>query len=144
MSARARAVAAARGAVGARYRLHGRDPRFGLDCVGLVGLALRAGGCTDPIPAGYALRGGTAGGMLDLIDRAALRRTDRPQPGDLLLFAVGPAQFHLAIKSADGIYHADALLRRVVERPGVPPWPLLAAWALIDDGPVRGIVLGEG
>ena len=32
MSARARAMAAARGAVGAKFRLHGRDPAFGLDC----------------------------------------------------------------------------------------------------------------
>ena len=134
MSARAKSVAAARGAVGAKYRLHGRDPLFGLDCVGLAGLALRAAGCDDEIPAGYALRGGTADDMLALIDRGALVRTDDPLPGDLLLFAVGPAQFHIAIQGQDGIYHADAMLRRVVERPGAPPWRLVAAWT-IDDIP---------
>ena len=136
MSARAKAVAAAHGLVGTRYRLHGRDPQFGLDCVGLAGIALRAAGCKDEIPLGYALRGGVSDAILLLIDRSSLVRTDRPMPGDLLLFAVGPVQFHIAIKSATGIYHADAMLRRVVERIGALPWPLIAAWALIDDGPV--------
>jgi cell wall-associated NlpC family hydrolase len=143
MSARAKAVAAARGAVGAKYRLHGRDPSYGLDCVGLAGLALRAAGCADDIPGGYALRGGTAEDMLALIDRGAMVRVRDPMPGDLLLFAVGPAQFHLAIKSEAGIYHADAMLRRVVERPGAPPWPLVAAWAVIDEARYWAI-LGEG
>ncbi|MEN2786492.1 peptidoglycan endopeptidase [Sphingomonas qilianensis] len=144
MSARERAVTAARAAVGVKYRLHGRDPQFGVDCVGLAGLALRAAGCTDAIPAGYALRGGTADAMLALIDRGSLVRTDHPIPGDLLLFAAGPAQFHLAIMAEDGIYHADAMLRRVVERPGTPPWPLVAAWALIEDALTSDLLRGEG
>jgi cell wall-associated NlpC family hydrolase len=120
-----RAVAAARGAVGARFRFQGRDAAFGLDCVGLAGLAMRAAGCGADIPAGYALRGSDPAG---LIDATGLARVGEPAPGDLLLFAAGPGQFHLAIKVPGGIVHADAMLRRVVERPGDPLWPLVAAW----------------
>ena len=34
----------------------------------------------------------------------------------------------LAIATDAGIIHADAALRRVVERPGAPPWPIVARW----------------
>jgi cell wall-associated NlpC family hydrolase len=125
MTGRAGAVAAARGAVGVRFRLHGRDPAFGLDCVGLAAVAARGGGFAGDIPADYAIRGDDPSAA---IDATALVRVSPPAPGDLLLFAVGPAQFHLAIMVAGGIVHADAMLRRVVERPGPPPWPLIAAW----------------
>ena len=48
--------------------------------------------------------------------------------GDLVLFRAGPGQLHLGIASEDGVIHADASLRRVVERPGMPPWPELMRW----------------
>jgi len=153
MSARARALAAAQGAVGARYRLHGRDPHFGLDCVGLAALAMRAAGYTEAIPSGYALRGRFRGREADrgngaddvvsVIDSDALVRTDDPMPGDVLLFAVGPAQFHIAIKSERGVFHADAMLRRVVERPGPAPWPLVAAWRLVDLDAAQAMIAGR-
>lgn len=119
---------AARGAVGARFRLHGRDPRFGLDCVGLAALALRAGGCAGAVPEGYALRGGSVERFTAMIDAAGLRRVEVPEPGDLLLFDAGAGQFHLGIAVLGGLVHADAGLRRVVERPGDAPWPLLGVW----------------
>jgi len=125
MTGRAGAIAAARGAVGVRFRLHGREPAFGLDCVGLAAVAARAAGFTGAIPADYAIRGADPSAA---IDATALVRVAPPAPGDLLLFAAGPAQFHLAILVAGGIVHADAMLRRVVERPGPLPWPLIAAW----------------
>lgn len=121
------AVAAARGAVGRRFRLQGRDPAFGLDCVGLAAVAAHAAGFAGAIPADYAIRRGDPS---DLIDATGLARVADPEAGDLLLFAAGPAQFHLAVMVPGGIVHADAMLRRVVERPGVPPWPLVAAWRL--------------
>ncbi|MDF0486779.1 peptidoglycan endopeptidase [Sphingomonas sp. H39-1-10] len=124
------AVAAARGAVGARFRSHGRDPAFGLDCVGLAVLAARAAGFAAPISADYAVRSGDPSTAIDAV---GLVRTSAPATGDLLLFAAGPAQFHLAVQVPGGIIHADAMLRRVVERPGVPPWPLVAAWRLRGD-----------
>ena len=121
-------MAAARGAIGVRFRLQGRDPAFGLDCVGLAALAMRAAGFAGHIPADYALRGGDAAGLVARLDRSGLVRGDAPVAGDLALFESGPAQFHMAVIVPGGIVHADAGLRRVVERPGVPPWPLLGCW----------------
>lgn len=119
MTVAARALAL----VGAPFRLHGRDPVHGLDCVGVVALATG-----HAVPGGYALRGGNADAVTARID-AVLARSDGASPGDVLLMAAGPGQLHLAVRVENGIVHADAGLRRVVMRPGEPPWPLLAAWA---------------
>lgn len=126
-------AAAARQAVGTRFRPHGRDPAFGLDCVGLAALSLRAGGCAGAVPEGYALRGGSAEALAATIAAAGLRAVEHVEPGDLLLFDSGPGQFHLAVAVAGGLVHADAGLRRVVERPGPMPWPLLGAWRLEEE-----------
>ena len=109
--------------VGARFRLHGRAPESGLDCVGLIAFATEQGA-----PTGYALRGGCAQGIAALLDAAGLARVDRPAPGDVALALAGPAQFHLAVITARGFVHADAGLRRVVERPGALPWPVIGIW----------------
>ena len=93
-------IAAARAAIGARFRLHGRDPATGLDCVGLVACAA-------------------------------------PRAGDLLLCRAGPGQLHLMIDSGGGVIHADAMLRRVVERPGPPPWPVVGRWRVAEQGEKR-------
>lgn len=123
-------VAAARAVVGARFRLHGRDPATGLDCIGLAAWALRAGGFAGTVPSGYALRGGDPARTAAAIDATGLVRAGEAAPGDLLLCASGPGQLHFAIDSGGGIIHADAMLRRVVERPGAAPWPLIARWRL--------------
>ena len=131
-------VAAARGAVGVRFRLHGRDPAYGLDCVGLAALAIRAGairagGGQTIIPTGYALRSGDSDAAAAMIEAAGLIRADHCKPGDLLLCRAGPGQLHLVIDSGaqgGGFIHADAQLRRVVERPGPPPWPVIGRWRL--------------
>ena len=51
-----------------------------------------------------------------------------PVTGDLLMMRTGPGQLHLGIWTGAGLVHADAGLRRVVERPGAPPWPVLGCW----------------
>ncbi len=116
-------LARARSMLGVRFRLQGRDPTYGLDCVGLVAWA--AG--IDAAPADYALRSGDPAVIGALVDRFA-RRVDTAEPGDVLLLAAGAAQFHLAVAGGASIIHADATLRRVVERPGPPPWPVLGIW----------------
>lgn len=113
----------ARGAIGARFRLHGRCVAHGLDCVGLAGLAYGIA-----VPRGYALRGGSVGQVMAAAEAVGLAHIKDARPGDLVLFDAGAGQLHLAIASDDGVIHADAALRRVVERPGVPPWPELARW----------------
>jgi cell wall-associated NlpC family hydrolase len=119
-----RVADAALAAVGARFRLHGRDPATGLDCVGLAALALRAGGYAGAVPTGYRLRGEVPAALLD----AAMPRCGGERPGDLLLFRSGPGQGHLGVRTARGFVHADAGIGRVVERAGAAPWPLVAAW----------------
>jgi cell wall-associated NlpC family hydrolase len=113
----------ARSAIGARFRLHGRSVELGLDCVGLAGLAFGVG-----VPRGYALRGGRPEAVIDAVDRSGLLRATDARPGDLVLFDAGAGQLHFAVASEAGVIHADAGLRRVVERPGDPPWPELARW----------------
>lgn len=113
----------ARRAIGARFRLHGRTIEDGVDCVGLAGLAYGVAP-----PRGYSLRSGDARAVLAGVAEAGLTRAAEPRPGDLVLYLAGPGQLHLGIASEDGVIHADASLRRVVERPGLPPWPELARW----------------
>jgi cell wall-associated NlpC family hydrolase len=122
-------VAAARAARGAPFRLHGRDVATGLDCVGLAAVAL--GRCA---PGNYRLRTGDAAGTVAQLRAAGLVEVTDAQPGDLLLCRSGPGQLHLAIRCEDGIIHADAIARRVVERPGPVPWPVLGCWRLEEEG----------
>ncbi|MBX3593717.1 peptidoglycan endopeptidase [Sphingomonas sp.] len=117
----------ARAAIGTRFRLHGRNVSEGLDCVGLAALAYGAG-----VPSGYALRSRDIGAVRRAVGAAGLPDASVARPGDLVLFEAGPGQLHLAIDCGDGVIHADAALRRVVERPGAAPWPELARWRAED------------
>jgi hypothetical protein len=92
-------------------------------------LALRAGGFEGQVPGGYALRGGDEAAITGLLDASGLKRGSGGA-GELLLFRSGPGQFHLAIATGTGLIHADAMLRRVVERPGPAPWALVGAWRI--------------
>ncbi|ATY33347.1 NlpC/P60 family protein [Sphingomonas psychrotolerans] len=126
MSSGDRAVAAARGALGVRFRLHGRDAD-GLDCVGLAALAMRAAGVGGAVPSGYALRTDDVAQVVATIEAAGLVAATEARAGDLLLLRAGPGQLHFAIQTEDGMIHADAMLRRVVERRELP-WPVIGRW----------------
>ena len=119
---------AARGFLGTPFRLHGRDPATGLDCVGLVLASLAA--CRLPAPPvlHYGLAQAAIDHLLPLARTAGLVSGDPDASGAILLLAPGPARHHLAIRTRGGFVHAHAGLRRVVETPGDPPWPLLAGW----------------
>lgn len=121
-------MAAAREAVGARFRLHGRDPVGGFDCVGLAAFALAGGGFEGMVPSGYRLRGGDRERVVALIADLGLKAVVEGRAGDLALALSGPGQMHLAILTESGFVHADAVLRRVVERPGAVPWPMIGCW----------------
>lgn len=120
-------AAAALALIGAPFRLHGRDAATGLDCIGVIAAALRSAGWRGEVPTGYALRGGEADAVTARFD-ALLKRGDGAGAGAILLYRVGPAQLHGAVRVLGGIVHADASLRRVVMRPGTPDWPVLGAW----------------
>lgn len=122
-------AAAAQALVGVPFRLGGRDPVTGVDCVGLVACALEAA----EAPRGYRLRNTMITRHLDFAARAgfvsaagAIRR------GDLLLTAPGPAQHHLLVAvGPDRFVHAHAGLRRVAYHHGPLLWPVREHWRLL-------------
>lgn len=116
----------ARACVGARFRLHGRHVSEGFDCIGVAGAAFGI-----VVPADYPLRGNRQRAVAGFVARMGLVDADGSRPGDLMLLRTGPAQLHLAIRVEGGFIHADAGLRRVVETPGDPPWPLVQAWRML-------------
>lgn len=118
-------IRAARALVGTPFRLQGRD-RDGLDCVGLVALVHDL---ADLAPSAYPLRGTSAQASIAMLGRYFARRAeDVPQPGDILLLRPALAQLHLGIWTGAGLVHAHAGLRRVVETPGRPAYPLIGIW----------------
>lgn len=122
---------AARSLVGTPFRLHGHDPQTGLDCVGLVGAALRAAGRAPLYPKSYSLRQrGGLGEYLSLARRNGFeRRTGKPAAGDIALFGLEGWQHHLAIALDDrSIVHAHAGLGRTVIGQADDDWHLLALW----------------
>lgn len=121
-------VARARAAIGVRFRAKGRTLEGGLDCVGLAGWAH---GVATPI--GYAMRSGDAARIAAAARAAGLAEAKGRRAGDLVLLASGPGQLHLGIDSGTGLIHADAMLRRVVERPDPLPWPEIGRWRTGED-----------
>jgi len=117
--------------VGVPFRLHGRDPERGLDCVGLVLAALETVGRRARV-ASYRLRMREVGGLLAAASEAGLVEASGPiRPGDVLLVRPGPAQHHLVIAGRDGGFvHAHAGLRRAVLTPAPLPWPEERRWRL--------------
>jgi hypothetical protein len=131
MSAADMALAeAARGLVGGPFRLHGRDPATGLDCVGLVSAALVAAGASPITPSGYGLRNIDIAQWLPLADRSGLAPASGPVcAGEVLLIALPHCQHHLVIAAdAHRVVHAHAGLRRVVVQPRDPCWQIIAKW----------------
>lgn len=119
-------VTSARALIGVPFRLHGRAPELGLDCVGLVAVAYRL---TGDVPTGYGLRSRDLAHWERIIRaRGFARRHVRWRRGDLLLVCPGPAQIHLGVWTGASLIHADAGLGRIVETPGIPRWPVLSAW----------------
>jgi murein DD-endopeptidase / murein LD-carboxypeptidase len=116
----------ARALVGTPFRLQGRNAS-GLDCVG-VAMA------TFDVPVECVRRDYRARGDHEAEVRAllsdAFRRVPQSElrPGDLMLMRVAADQVHLGIRTSAGFVHAHAGLRRVVETPGLPQWPLIAAY----------------
>ena len=116
-------VARARALIGVRFRPQGRSCEAGLDCIGLVAAALEA-----PAQDDYRLRGGSAARVAAGLRAAGMCPVEDIRRGDVLVLASGPGQLHLGVWSGEGLVHADARLRRVVERPGRPAWPVLSSW----------------
>lgn len=123
---------AAQSLAGVRFRLHGRDPATGLDCVGLLEAALRLAGRDCTLPRGYPLRViASADWLPDVARWGFAPAAGLARPGDVVLIAPAAGQVHLAIAAGDGAWvHAHAGLRRVVIAPQRPDGTLLHHWRL--------------
>lgn len=120
--------------LGIPFRLRGRSTETGLDCVGLVMLALRGAGILVEEPPTYGLRGTGPGRAEALLLRAGLSPAEAEAPGDVLLVESGPMQLHLMIRAGGGHVHAHAGLGRVVLMPPPLCWPLVGIWRCSNEG----------
>lgn len=121
-------AAAAATLIGVPFRLHGRDPATGLDCVGLVAEALRRAGATPIVPAGYRLRATTVDGLLPFAEANGFLAAAKANHADVVLTMVNPVQPHLLVSTEGGFVHAHAGLGRITFLPGALPWPVAGAW----------------
>jgi hypothetical protein len=115
--------------VGTKFRLHGRDPATGLDCIGVLAAAMGGG---SSFPNHYALR---ARHLPDLSALAADFGFSPVQgslaPGDVLMLRLGPCQFHLMIAvTHNRLVHAHAGLRRVICSDALQDWQIASHWRL--------------
>lgn len=116
----------ARALVGTRFRFQGRD-ELGLDCVGVL---IKSYGI-DPhcVRRDYALRRERRRELEEELG-VHFRKVPaaRMAAGDAILMCLGGEQLHLAVRTAHGFVHAHCGIRRVVETPGAPAWPILGVY----------------
>lgn len=120
--------------MGCRFRLHGRDPATGLDCIGVLATALGAIGRDVAFPADYALRSMRDPPLEEIARAHGLAATEgAAAPGDVLGLRPSPVQFHLAIVARDPgrLVEAHLGLRRVVLSPRSPALSPIGHWRLI-------------
>jgi len=121
---------AAQELIGAKFRLHGRDPATGLDCVGVVAASLSKVGAKPALPMGYSLRNVSIDHFIPFATANGLAPAYAPEkPGDILLLRTGPAQLHLVISLGSSEFvHADAGLRQVTRLSAPMEWEILKHW----------------
>jgi cell wall-associated NlpC family hydrolase len=139
-------VARARALIGVRFRLQGRDPEQGLDCIGVVTMAM--GVPKEKVRRDYIVPSSmTAERMNEEIAELGFIRIApaAAKDGDLLLVRPGAGALHLLILTDTGFLHADMRRRRTVEVPGAVPWPIVSAWrhfAVAADDPMAPELVG--
>lgn len=128
-------AAAALALVGTRFRLNGRDPGSGLDCLGVVAASLAAVGRPAPLPRQFSLRCRGEPDVEALVAPTGLvPACGAVAAGDVLLVRCSPVQLHLLVATAPDRYvHAHAGLRRVVLGPRDPAWAVARHWRLPDN-----------
>ena len=121
---------AAEDLAGTRFRLHGRDPATGLDCIGLLAAALMQCGLEQRLPNGYRLRAHRLPDLAPLAAECGFEPAEGALvAGDVALVRTSPCQFHLIIALADGGFvHADAGRRCVVRCDAPLAWPVVKHW----------------
>lgn len=118
--------------VGTPFRLRGRDPVTGIDCMGLIEFALTKAGLPVRMPRTYTLRQTDAGTLfVGFAKQSGFRPRSGPRRrNDILFFALDGLQHHLAIAlGPDDIVHAHAGLGRTIIGKPDPDWRLLHIWS---------------
>ncbi len=116
-------LSAAMDCVGARFRLQGRDPAYGLDCVGLIAYCARAAGCTVSDKFDYDVTTDATILAAHLLESGFVKKEQGLlEPADVVLFSFFGSPNHAAISTASGIIHADMRLRKVVHHRLAPTW----------------------
>jgi cell wall-associated NlpC family hydrolase len=118
--------------IGVPFRLHGRDPATGLDCIGLVHASLIVIDRKPRSPEGYRLRNGDISAWLCFAELSGFGKVSGPfQEGDLILSTPGPGQHHLTVfEGRQTFIHAHAGLGRVVRQTISLSDPVLSHWRL--------------
>lgn len=121
-------VARARSLVGTPFRPQGRDAASGIDCIGLAALVYAVP--SEALRDDYRLSGAGQGDELRARMAAYFRRVSKrtARAGDLVLMQPAATQWHLGVLTGDGLVHADARRRCVVETPGPGEWPPVAIY----------------
>jgi NlpC/P60 family putative phage cell wall peptidase len=108
-------IVAARRCLGTPFHHQGRQPGIGLDCIGLIVIALQAAGMTVQDRFDYAPRPDGASLIDGLLAHGAIPVTTH-FPGDILLFRYDQQPQHVALALPDDhMIHAFAPAGRVVE-----------------------------
>jgi cell wall-associated NlpC family hydrolase len=116
-------LAAAHNCVGARFRLQGRDPAYGLDCVGLISYCAKLAGLPVADRLDYDVTTDPTILSAHLIQSGFRKKTEGMlEPGDVVLLSFFGTPNHAAISSTSGIIHADMRLRKVVHHRLAPSW----------------------
>lgn len=125
--------------VGRPFRLHGRSPETGLDCIGLIAAGLDAIGVRAAFPSGYSIRTRDFPALARIAAGHGFQTADgESKPGDVHFVRSGPGQLHAIIAATrrDTFVEAHAGIGRVILRPGPITEPILQRWRLAT--PSRG------
>ena len=126
----ARIADAALQQIGTPFRLLGRVPGQGLDCVGLVAHCLNEVSLTAPAIPPYALRGDYSNAIVLAFQAPDFQPAQTMALGAIAAVRCASRQYHLMIRVPGAWVHAHAGLGRVVSTPDPLPWPILGIWQI--------------
>lgn len=131
----ARIAARAMTLLGAPFRLHGRSPETGLDCVGVVAACLFEADYRFETPNDYRIRGDFEGRAQAFFADSRFQNIEDGSrvAGDILLLRPGPRHIHFAVLSHVAAVHAHVGLGRVVLTPLPLPYGNITQWRFQGD-----------